>query len=131
MRFPKLTPAAALLVLAVSGCGGDVVAPADPAASVPSANSSTMYVTISGPTEVPTWWTCSWTVYVQGGTAPYSYHWGTMGMIETDAAYDYWQGYAAHGGNVGLSVNVTDANGKSAWGHLLIDSNNNAPFCHT
>lgn len=97
--------------------------------SAPPAASSAIYVTISGPTDVTTHWTCNWYAYVSGGTGPYTFQWSEEGMVREESYDNFWRGRAVIGGNVGLNVLVTDATGKSAWGHLVINSDNNTPFC--
>lgn len=132
MRRFILGTCVALAALLAVGRSADATAQSDrgePAPAAAAAAEQTMYVTIAGPREVTTGWSCTWEVYVSGGTAPYTYHWSTMGMIENWSSGSTWNGYAAHGGNVGLDVLVTDANNQSKWGTLIIDSNNYAGFC--
>jgi hypothetical protein len=88
-----------------------------------------MYVSISGPTEVATRWTCNWYTYVSGGTAPYTYQWYEQGMVREESYDNHRRGAAVTIGNVALSVLVTDATGKSGWGSLVINSDSNGPFC--
>jgi hypothetical protein len=131
MRKSILGGALILALLGLAGRSADAFALAGHTAPLVEslANKQTMYVTIAGPNEVQSWWPCTWIVYVQGGTPPYTYQWGAMGMIENYNTGDTWNGYAAGGGNMGLDVLVTDANNQSAWGTLLIDSSNSAPLC--
>lgn len=124
MRKLILATCTVIAALALAGRPADAAAPVRSAAG-----QETMYVTISGETHVTTYWSCTWTAYVSGGTAPYTFQWSEEGMVRNWALGEYWNGYAAIGGNVGLNVLVTDANGRSAWGHLVITSDNNAPFC--
>ena len=131
MRCLRSIATCALAVLSLAGCSADAAEPLSPTASIPAKSTSgTLSITISGPTEVATWWSCSWTAYVSGGTPPYTYHWGATGMTETELYDSYWRGYAAVGGTVGLNVSVIDANGKTGSGYLLIDSSSNNPLCH-
>jgi hypothetical protein len=130
MRSPKFVAGCGLLALSLAVRSADATVSETTAAPTGARSSAnTLYITISGPSEVPTWWTCSWNVYVSGGTPPYTVHWGAEGMIETDSSDEYWQGYAAIGGNVALDVSVTDAANHSGWGYKVIDSSSNAPFC--
>jgi hypothetical protein len=131
MRRFILGTCVALAALLLAGRSADATAQADRGETAPAAGAGkqTMYVTIAGPSEVTTGWSCTWEVYVSGGTAPYTYQWVLQGMVENYSSGSTWNGYAAHGGQVGLDVLVTDANNQSAWGTLVIDSNNNAGFC--
>ena len=129
MRRSGLALGIALAVLA-AGSMADAAPQADARTTPPAADAKqTLYVSIYGPTDVQTWWTCNWTAYVTNGTPPYTYHWSIQGMIETYSSDEYWSGYAAHGGQVGLNVLVTDANGASGGGYLPIFSSSGSPFC--
>jgi hypothetical protein len=131
MRSPRFFVICGLMAVALttSASGAEMrgTPTAPPREQVPA---GTLSITISGPTDVATWWTCSWEVYVSGGTPPYTYYWGAQGMIETDSYDSYWSGYAAEGGNVALNVSVADAQGRYGWGYLVINSSSNAPFCY-
>jgi hypothetical protein len=131
MRKSILATGVVLATLFLAGHSADAAAlngrGALPAAA--EAREQSMYVTIDGPNAVTTGWSCTWQVYVSGGTAPYTYHWALSGMVENYSTGATWNGYAAHGGQVGLDVRVTDASNQQRWGMLVIDSNNNAGFC--
>lgn len=130
MRCLRTLAVCALGALSLAGCSADATEAMSPTASAPAKSTAgTLYVTISGPGDVQTGWTCSWYAYVSGGTAPYTFQWGAEGMYETESYDNYWRGYAAIGGNVGLNVSVMDANGKTGFGYLVINSSNYAPFC--
>lgn len=129
MRRFGLALGAALAVL-VAGSMADATPPAEVRTAPPTAAAKqVLYVSIAGPTDVQTWWTCNWTAYVSGGTPPYTYQWSIQGMVETSSSGEYWSGYAAHGGQVGLNVYVTDSNGQNGWGYLVIYSSSSSPFC--
>jgi len=131
MRRFSLGVGIALAALVFGWSLVDATPPAEARTPPPAAAATkqVLYITISGPTDVVTRWTCSWTAYVYGGTPPYTYQWYPQGMVADYTLDDYWSGHATVGGWVGLNVFVTDANNQTGWGYLSIYSSNNSEFC--
>jgi hypothetical protein len=127
MRSMRFLLCAVMTVSVAGFVGATTARPAAPADSAQS--TSTIYVSVSGPTAVATRWTCNWYAVVSGGTAPYTYHWSEQGMVREESYGNYWRGAATTPGTVFLNVLVTDATGQSAWGYVGIDSDGNGPFC--
>lgn len=129
-RFIPLT-CAVLAGLFLAGRPADAVATASRAAppAASTAPKQTLSVTIYGYTELFPGYSCTWYANVSGGTPPYTYHWVKMGMIEDYSSGDTWTGHAAHIGQVGLDVLVTDAYGDQGWGTLVMFSSTTHDPC--
>jgi hypothetical protein len=122
MWRPILGTCVALAALLWAGRSADAVASQDGGATRAAAAAQTqaLKVTIYGPGVVSPGLSCTWYANVSNGTAPYTYHWSLAGMIEDYSTGASWTGHAAHSGQVGLDVFVTDANGQQGWGTLVI-----------
>jgi hypothetical protein len=118
------------VTLALSACQ-DAVAPSPDAVLARGARPTdpiqvqSLTASISGPSAVGDWTTCTFTSSVSGGTAPYTYSWsivgatgGYLGLGSTSgssvSATGHYYGGGSGTGSVYLVVTITDANGLTA-----------------
>jgi hypothetical protein len=76
-------------------------------------------VSLSGPSVVGQWTTCSWTATAENGTGPYTFDWSApYGTQEhtTNGSDDF--SYTSDTENFGVSVTVTDVNGNQAFNSI-------------
>lgn len=118
-----------LLVLALSvpvyGTADARAAPvAAPAGSVAPAQAITVF--IGGLRRINSSAYCVWEANANGGTAPYTYAWSTVGGGGTGYA-ETWSGHFPTSGT--LTVTVTDALGATGTSAINVTSVYNGPLC--
>jgi hypothetical protein len=84
--------------------------------------------TISGPTQVRPFATCSWSASAAGGVQPYTYSWSAVGATGSGQYFDY-QNSAADGSSFTLQLEVTDFAGATSWTNATVQVRSTAPAC--
>lgn len=112
MRSLALLAGCVLALLSAAACS-DAPSPVLP--DVPSRSSGTLSVYFVGPNggDPAPGQICMWQALVNGGTAPYSYSWSYNNMAEDWSFGDYWGGHTLSTGWYSLTVQVTDAVGRT------------------
>lgn len=83
-------------------------------------------VSISGPSNVKPDTRCEWLASVSGGTAPYTADWsGGTSIYEDESMYLAWTSSS----NYSVTVQITDAAGRTASDSHSVNVSSNAPAC--
>jgi hypothetical protein len=111
MRSRTLLIGYTLAALSLAACGGDATAPVRADMRPSGMNAGLPTVQIVGPTAINVNNHCTWYAFVSGGTPPYTYEWGSVGMVDTSTpGLSYWSGSLFPGSGWGwVGVTVTDA----------------------
>lgn len=129
MRSLRLLAGCALAILLLTGLTAGAATPVSAVTPAAASAKRAMYVIINGPQDILNAWPCTWHAQVLGGTPPYTYYWSSTGMVSMgDANLSSWSGYLDHYSWGGLSVYVTDAVGRYAWGNLIVENSNSIPM---
>lgn len=84
---------------------------------------------ISPPSAVQPFATCTWTASASGGTAPYTFSWTAAGTSGSGPYFDYTNA-ATDGGSFTIQVNVTDATGLAGFATKTVAVSSSAPPCN-
>lgn len=85
-------------------------------------------VTISGPSSVQPFATCTWSGSASGGTSPYSYSWSAIGASQSGQYFDYTND-AVDGSSFTIQLTVTDGTGTQATRTQNVTASSNAHAC--
>jgi hypothetical protein len=98
--------------------------------SSPSPPPPSLPVSISGPTNIRPGATCTWQMYVGGGTAPYTYQWTNDGIpVATSYEYTGGKGAGATAPFFTLRATANDAAGQYGEAELTVYEDASAPVC--
>jgi len=88
----------------------------------------TYSASISGPSQVKPFVTCTWSASVTGGVSPYSYSWQAVSTSGSGQWFDF-QNSVVNGGSFAVYLTVTDATGRQVSTSRNVLVRNTAPTC--